>query len=196
MIKHLLALVLLIFLTACSGNHQENVAKLDKIYGKCDNPMTKNTMSDRDRKICQEKVRAAGPDGEVGEPKTFTDIINDLVGERIGAGGYANQGVVNSYLWQGSLKTLNSYALKNVDANGGYIETEWIIDQQSNQRCAIKAQIISSDFISNGVEVKIICQDKLNDDWVNVSEDFSEEEKKITLTILENARAYSLSNPS
>ena len=47
------------------GDLKANLKETDKIYGRCNNPNRQFTKVERD--ICEAKVRAAGPDGEIGE---------------------------------------------------------------------------------------------------------------------------------
>ena len=59
----------------------------------------------------------------------------------------------NRYLWQASLDVLSPFPIKIAD-NGGYIETDWIIDynQSSDKRCQIKVMVRSSELVSNGLK--------------------------------------------
>jgi hypothetical protein len=187
--KWLFLSLLSIFLLNCSGSHQENIAKLDKIYGKCNNPLTENTLTQYEKVVCQDKQRAAGPDGVVGEPKTINDIINDIVNKN-DEGKIVAYSAVNNSLWQGALKTFENYPIKNADFEGGYLETDWIYDSPPIERCLIKARIKTAELISNGIETKIICQSKMEDVWINQDKLFVGEEKKLTLKILENANEH------
>ena len=61
MYKVMLTLPILSFLMmACSNNMQENQAKLDKIYGPCDNHRQMSEL----KEIFVATRNAAGPDGE------------------------------------------------------------------------------------------------------------------------------------
>ena len=93
-----------------------------------------------------------------------------------------------------SLNILSDYPLKTADSNGGYLETEWIYDNQNDreQRCIIKIQINTIEFVSNGLETNIICQIKQNSEWKNTGEDFVGAEKQLTLAILSSSRNYYL----
>jgi hypothetical protein len=62
---------------------------------------------------------------------------------------------------------------------------------EPNRRCQIKINVVSQDFISTGVKTKLLCQEKDNDQWYPDSTLLVEEEKKITLTILEKAQELS-----
>ena len=64
--------ILLIFsclaLLSCNSgivgdNYQENLVKLDKIYGYCDNPHRNLNKSTVQYKVCKDKEAAAGADG-------------------------------------------------------------------------------------------------------------------------------------
>jgi hypothetical protein len=170
------------------GDIQKNLAETDKIYGKCNNPNRQFTYIQK--KICEDKVRAAGPDGVVGDPIDLTKVFSGLVGSNgkiVYAGSNSNQ-----FLWNGALETLKEFPLKTVDSQGGFISTEWIFEEPNpNQRCLIKVNITSRELMSNGVSTKIICQRKESDEWYSSNDLFIEEEKNLTLKILENASQLS-----
>ena len=191
MYKTLISLTLIALLGACSsgplgGDIQKNLEASDKIYGKCNNP--NRQFSYRDKKICEDKARAAGPDGVVDDPINITEIFNRGGGDNVVYAG-AN---LNQNLWNGSLAVLEQYPLKTVDSQGGFIATDWILDkEQPNQRCLIKVNVISRELISTGVNTKIICQNKEMENWYTNEKNFIEEEKQITLKILEKASQLS-----
>ena len=190
--KTLITLLAFILLQSCSsgplgGDIQKNLAETDKIYGKCNNPNRQFTYIQK--KICEDQVRAAGPDGVVGDPINLTEIFSGLGGnEKIVYGGSNS----NQFLWNGALETLKEFPLKTVDSQGGFISTEWIFeDTNPNQKCLIKVNITSRELLSNGLNTKIICQKKEADEWYSTNEVFMEEEKNLTLKILEKASQLS-----
>ena len=193
MLKSLISLVLVLFVTSCSqgimgGNIEKNLEATDKIYGRCDNPY--RSMTNVEKEICRGKVAAAGPDGKIDDPISLNDIFDRFnnPNKNIVYGGLS----VNQYLWQGSLSVLENYPLQTVDSQGGFISTDWIISKDDpSRRCQIKINVISQDFISTGVKTKLICQEKDNDQWYPDNTILVEEEKKITLTILEKAQELS-----
>ena len=148
--------------------------------------VTTNRQYIRWKEICIAKERAAGPDGKVGDPINLTEIIerfNDPSKNVVYAGSSVNQ-----FLWQGSLSVLEEYSLQTVDSQGGFISTDWILDRsEPNKRCQIKINVTSKDFISTGVNSKIICQELDNGQWYPGNLNLVEEEKSITLKILEKA---------
>ena len=98
----------------------------------------------------------------------------------------------NQFLWNGALETLKEYPLMTVDSQGGFISTDWILEEANpDQRCMIKINITSRELISNGVNTKILCQKKETEEWYSNNEMFIEEEKNITLKILEKASQLS-----
>ena len=193
MLKSLISLVLVLFVTSCSqgimgGNLEKNLEATDKIYGRCDNPY--RSMTNVEKEICRGKVAAAGPDGKIDDPISLNNIFDRFnnPNKNIVYGGLS----VNQYLWQGSLSALENYPLQTVDSQGGFISTDWIISKDDpSRRCQIKINVISQDFISTGVKTKLICQEKDNDQWYPDNTILVEEEKKITLTILEKAQELS-----
>lgn len=179
---------MIFFIQACSNsivgkNQEKNLEALDKVYGKCNNPHRQ--FSKVEKKICLEKERAAGPDGIVGEPINLTEII-----DRINNGPQVVYSGVNTneHLWNASIAVVDAYSLKNVDSQGGFISTDWIYRKElPNQRCLVKINVTSRELVSNGVNVKIICEDLINDQWFNDDQIYVNEEKKLTLKILEIA---------
>ena len=119
-------------------------------------------------------------------PHKSTDIIDKFNNpeKNVVYAGYS----VKLYLWQGSLLILEEYPLQTVDSQGGLISTDWILNKElPNKRCQIKVNVITQEFISTGVRTKFICQNKDNDQWYQSNDVLIEEEKKITLKILEKA---------
>ena len=185
---------MLLGLYACNSgqSYQANLERLDKIYGKCDNPY--RTYREVEYKICKDQEKAAGPDGEIGEPLDINELISGF--------GKKSENIVvsadtNNFLWDASLKVLDGYSLKMIDFDGGFIETNWIMKEENiKQRCLIKVHITSRELISNGVSNKIICETKKNDEWLSSKQEFLDAEKNLTLKILSTARDLSLQNPN
>ena len=194
MLKLLFGFVIALSISSCSqglneGNIEKNLKATDKIYGRCNNPNRQFTLIEKE--ICIAKERAAGPDGEVGDPLNLTEIIDKFNNpdKNVVYGGLS----VNEFLWNGSLSVLGAYPLQTVDSQGGFISTEWILDkEETNKRCQIKINITSQEFVSTGVETKILCQKKDGDEWYPEKEILVEEEKKITLRVLEKAQQLSI----
>jgi len=168
--------IIVFLLSACNNaNLNKNLEELDKVYGRCDNPHRQ--YSDVEYQICKDKERA----GTKQEPFNITDLLNRSKEDQI-----ANyKSAVNQNLWISSLDILKDYSLKIADSEGGYIETDWIYEGQN--RCLIKIQITSAELISTGVNTKILCQKNDNDLWVNDNINYINEEKQLTLKILESA---------
>ena len=173
-------LVLMGLLISCSAerNLEKNLKKLDENYGYCDNPQ--RDLTDYQYKICKDKERASA-----GEEFDLNTSLTDLFNRQQTIVSKSN---VNPLLWQSSLTVLQPYSLKIVDSNGGYIETDWIYENNSiNQRCAIKVQITSPELITTGVDTTFLCQNKNNEDWINDNSEYIEESKQLTLAILQKA---------
>ena len=193
MLKLLVSLVIGFTITSCSqglnsGNIEKNLEATDKIYGRCNNP--NRQFTEVEKEICVAKVRAAGPDGKVGDPINLTDVIARFNNPNKNV-VYAGSGT-NQFLWNGSLSVLEAYPLITVDSQGGFIASDWILDKnEPNKRCQIKVNVTSQDLISTGVKTKIICQEQDNNKWYSSDEILIEQEKKITLKILETAQKLS-----
>ena len=175
-----------------NGDLESNLERMDKVYGKCDNPHRQ--FSKGKKKICKDKERAAGPDGVVDDPINITELI-----ENYKSGGktvYAGM-AINQDLWNASIEVLENYSLKNIDSQGGFISTDWIIKKERvNQRCQVKVNIVSMELVSNGVNVKILCEEKGESVWYNDDKLYLDEEKLLTLKILEIADQLSTINKS
>ena len=190
LLKNLLTIFGFVFIISCTNANksEENLKKLDKIYGYCDNPHREISGTRYD--VCKAKEMAAGPDGEVGDSKSIGEIFGGLT-----SGSKNNQVTyiksVNDDLWQGTMDVLSPYSIKLIDSEIGYVETDWIYEKnEPNRRCLIKVQIKSAELVSNGVSTTISCQVKENDNWFNDSEQFIDQEKKLTLTILSKSQEY------
>lgn len=191
MIKRLIVLTVMVLgLYSCNTgqNYQANLERMDKIHGKCDNPY--RNYSPIEYKICKDRERAAGPDGEIGDPLDINELISGF-GKKEGA--IIVSADTNNFLWDASLRVMDAYSLKIIDYDGGFIETNWIMkDDTIDQRCLIKTHITSPELVSNGISNKIICENKKNGEWVSINEEYLDAEKNLTLKILSIARDLSL----
>jgi len=189
LLKNLIAILGFIFIVSCTNANksEENLKRLDKIYGYCDNPHRE--ISGTRYEVCKAKEMGAGPDGEVGEAQSIGEIFGGLGGSNKNQVTYIKS--VNNNLWQGTMDVLSPYSIKLIDSEVGYVETDWIYEKnEPNRRCLIKVQIKSAELVSNGVSTTISCQVKENDNWFNDSEQFIDQEKKLTLTILSKSQEY------
>ena len=171
--------------TACGDQHQKNVAKLDEVYGECDNPM--RSLTTRQYKECKIKEAANSDSEGIDIFDLFNkDENNNSQGQSVAMTS------INKYLWNASLNTLENYPIKILDPIGGYIQTEPVYDVQNDeQRCTIKIFVTSMELISNGIDVKLICEEKINNVWVLDQKDYSAEEKKLILSTLSRAKELS-----
>lgn len=170
------------------GNQQKNMEQLDKIWGKCNNPH--RILSKAEKLVCEDKERAAGPDGVVGEPVNVNEVLNRIRGggEKIVYAGAA----INPFLWNSSLAVVDKYSLRTVDSQGGFISTDWIINEKfPNQRCLIKINVTSKDLVSNGINTKFICENKKDSQWFIDEKEYLNEEKNLTIKILQIASELS-----
>ncbi|MDC3114351.1 DUF3576 domain-containing protein [Alphaproteobacteria bacterium] len=178
MLKVLSILLSLAFFYSCTGTHEGNMAKLDEAYG-CDNPQ--RVLSKSKYRACLAKQRAGGE-----TMFDLADSFDGLLGK--GEGNIIYQSSVNPYLWNASLEVTDKYPLKIADNQGGFIETDWIYERDNlNQRCLIKIHIKSRELITTGISSNFLCEKKNGDSWSVENYDYVEEEKQITLKILEIA---------
>ena len=178
-------------LLSCGGNMKRELEKRDKIYGYCENPL--RDFTEMDYNICKAKERARAPSNknEDMEPFNLTELIDKVRGGDLDTNGYVKANV-NPFLWQGSIDVTSVYDLKIADATGGFIQTEWITNKDTlEKRCMIKIQVISADYVSTGVKSKFICENKNQETWQTDGVEYFEEEKLLTLKILEASQKYS-----
>ena len=191
MFSGLSSIIILLFsflLINCSGTLEKELEELDKIYGYCDNPQ--RNIRGAKYEICKDKERAAGPSGisDKKEPLNLSNLFNEF---RLGSNNAIVQATVNPALWKASLEVMQSYDLKFVDNQGGYLQTEWIYQSSNpNSRCLIKIQITSPELISNGVKSSFNCEENNNGIWETDGNDYIQEEKNLNLRILELAQEY------
>ena len=180
MFKYFCGFLISIFLYGCSGNFREQRDKAAKLYGECDIPSENLKANKIKYKQCKAKERA---DGE-----SLFNLEGDL-NELIGRGEEkVYQYSVNPYLWSASLEVTSLYPIKIADNQGGFIETDWITKSDNNsQRCLIKIRVLSTELITTGVDTKFLCEYKDKDIWVTDNVEYLQEEKQITLKILEIA---------
>ena len=185
MLKTLSLLVTLIFIYSCNANHESNMAKLDQTFG-CKDPH--KNLSKRKMRDCMAKQRAGGE-----SLLSLSDDFNKLLGGNDKDVIY--QSTVNPYLWNASLEVTKSYPLKIADNQGGFLETDWIYDSKNkNLRCLIKIQIKSRELTTTGVKSNFLCEKKDDSNWLPENKEYIEEEKQITLKILDVAGNLSKSN--
>jgi hypothetical protein len=192
--KFIISLLLLLFLASCGGlnvgsDYQENLKRLDQVHGYCDNPIRNIKKGTLRYKICKDKEKAAGADGIIDDEFNlpFSDMLN-----RNNSSNATLALPYNRYLWEGSLAVLAEFPLKNVDSQGGYLETEYIYEKDLNdKRCVIKVNVTSTELLSTGVTAKVLCQNNIQENWVSDGQDYQEESKQLTLSILTQAAELS-----
>ena len=180
-----------VLILSCQGTREQELKKLDKLWGYCDNPHRE--FSELEYSTCKRKEMARLPSGKNKDMEAFnlTGFLDKVRSGETGSGLIKSN--VNPYLWQGSIDVTSEYDLKIADATGGYIQTEWIYDEDesTNNRCMIKIQILSADFISTGIKSNFLCENKNQETWKSDGREYLEEEKILTLKILEASQKYS-----
>lgn len=186
--KFFLVLLLLLGVTlieSCSSKNEQTLQEMDKFYrfGECENPHRKLTPVEKQNCIAK---KMGGGEG------AFDLNLGNIFGNK---DKEQNQSAlissVNSKLWNGALEVLRPYSLNKVDSIGGYIETDWIVNENElNKRCLIKIQISSAEVVSNGVNALLLCQKLTNDIWVNDGVDYLEESQNLTIAVLNKSTNY------
>ena len=180
-------LLISLLLLGCSSNYNDNMEALDELYGKCDNP--NRTLTKKQYKVCKAQEDA----GDLNKDQVDILAIFNRDSKKTNNSGVSMS--INPNLWQASLQILKRYPLENADALGGIIETKYIYSEENiNQRCVIKILITSQEIISNGVNTEIICENKKADNWYTDQNNYLEEAKQITLSILKKANELKLSS--
>ena len=180
MFKYFFGIIGIIFFYSCSGNYEEQRTKAAKLYGECDIPSENLKANKIKYKQCKAKERAGG--------ESLFDLDGDLNDLIKGDSKKVYQYSVNPYLWSASLEVTSPYPIKIADNQGGFIETDWITQSDNNsQRCLIKIRVLSTELITTGVNTKFLCENKNNDIWVSDDKEYFQEEKQITLKILDIA---------
>ena len=111
--------------------------------------------------------------------------LTELFSAKNNADGIIN---VNAFLWRASLNILSIAPLISTDALGGTIISDWYINKNiKNQRLKITAFILTQEFRSYGIKVKVHIQNFKNNVW---SETFTDNDlaNKIEENILNEAR--------
>lgn len=192
----LLLLTLIFIVQGCTNANQseENLKKLDKVYGYCDNPQ--RSITGKQYEVCKAREDSAGPDGEIGEGKSISEIFSSITGNKNNNNGQVQViSAVNRELWRGAMEVLSPYSIKNIDSNVGYIETDWIYDKSdTSRRCLIKVQINSAELIATGVTTKFTCQIKDGQDWYIDPQNYDNQSQKFTLNILSKASEFNSQN--
>ena len=119
----------LFFIYSCTGTYEKNMAELDEVYG-CDSPH--KNLSKSKYRACLAKQRAGGE-----TMFDLADSFDGLLGK--GEGNVIYKSTINPYLWNASLEVTEKYPLKIADNQGGFIETDWIYENNNlSKRCLIK----------------------------------------------------------
>ncbi len=180
-----------VLILSCQGTREQELKKLDKLWGYCDNPHRE--FSELEYNTCKRKEMAKRSDDANMEPFSLTDLMDKINNGFDSGSGLVNSSV-NPYLWQGSIDVTSDYNLKIADATGGFLQTEWIYEENSsNKRCLIKIQIVSAEYISTGVKSSFLCENKNQDIWITDGKKYPQEEKMLTLKVLEASQKYSSS---
>ena len=158
MIKYILFLYILIFISACSSS--ERVLK-NPITGEKKNP------------------GIFSKDSEKGI--TLSDIMSPDDSESSSVN-------VNGFLWRATLNILSIAPLISTDALGGTIITDWYANKNiKDKRIKITAYISTSELRSDGIEVKVHVQNFKNNFWSETFLD-NKLANQIEVNILNEAR--------
>lgn len=139
MIKYILIVFFLIFLSACS-----------------------NTNSVVENPITGEKRSPGIFSKDSSKGISLSDILNP-------ENSVNNNVNVNGFLWRASLNVLSIAPLISTDALGGTIITDWYVNKNiKDQRIKITAYITTSELRSDGIRVKVHVQKLKNNVWSEI----------------------------
>ena len=127
---HRLFFIIITFflITSCQGNREQQLEKLDELWGYCDNPH--RDFGDLEYDTCKRKERAKTPSGKNKdmEPFNLTGLLTGAAEKQVGIHK------MNAILFYGKITdVISSYDLKIADATGGYIRQR-IYDKNASQR--------------------------------------------------------------
>ena len=136
MVKYIIYLFIMIFISACSGNDTD-----------LKNPVTGEKNS----------PGIFSKDSEKGI--SLSDILNpkDMNNSNLS---------INGFLWRASLNILSIAPLISTDALGGTIITDWYVNKNiKDKRIKITTFITTSELRSEGISVKVHVQKFKNGFW-------------------------------
>ena len=136
MIKYILLIYVIVFISACSGK----------------NPTVKNPITGEEKTpgIFSKDASKGISLSDVLNPKKKPSFSNN----------------VNGFLWRASLNVLAIAPLISTDALGGTIITDWYTNKNiKNKRVKIVSYITTSELRSEGIEVKVHIQNFKNNFW-------------------------------
>ena len=136
MVKYIIYLFIMIFISACSGNDTD---LKNPVTGEKNNP------------------GIFSKDSEKGI--SLSDILNpkDMNNSNLS---------INGFLWRASLNILSIAPLISTDALGGTIITDWYVNKNiKDKRIKITTFITASELRSEGVSVKVHVQKFKNGFW-------------------------------
>ncbi len=158
MIKYIIFIYILIFVSACSSNNQV-----------VENPITGEKQT----------PGIFSKNSEKGI--SLSDILNPKENETSSIN-------VNGFLWRATLNILSIAPLISTDALGGTIVTDWYTNKNiKNKRIKITAFISTSELRSDGIEIKVHVQ-KFNDNFWSETFLDNELANQIEINILNEAR--------
>lgn len=99
--------------------------------------------------------------GSLAGPEGFTLGGDKVSGRTVDGGG----NVVNRYLWQASLDTLQFVPLVSSDGPGGVLVSDWYHPSNAKDRLKIQVRIKSKQLRSDALEVTVYKQVRDKSEW-------------------------------
>lgn len=138
--KYILAILLPLFLSACSGEKAEGVDNASK-----------------PKSARQERIESKGK--ITGEGLSFGGPAEEK------SAGASPLGV-NSFLWRASLDTLSFMPLASADPFGGVIITDWYEDPKTpGERFKVNVLILDRTLRADGVKITVFKQKAAGNAW-------------------------------
>lgn len=129
--------------------------------------------------------------GSLAGPEGITFGSTKVSGRTESSGGQ----VVNRYLWQASLDTLNFAPLVSSDGPGGILITDWYHPTGASDRLKIQVRIKDKQLRSDALEVSVYKQMKKNTQWRDAGID-NKASRDLENIILQKARSIRVSENS
>ena len=202
LIKLVLYLLLLTFLTSCNRNlSNEDKEELwskaqttGEIYNRSGSKLPNASDSQKAKAMRDAQTRLTTGGGLFGGDGGI-DVFGMINRQRNqNSGGMGGVGMpINPYLWQASLETINFMPLSSTDPFAGTIITDWYTSESNNgERCKLNIFIKGLDLKTQNLDVLSFCQKLSNNQWVNKPSN-QEDNIKLENAILNKAKKLKLS---
>ena len=173
LIKLLIVIVSLIFMTSCNSGKSEE--EMEELWSKAQTTgqiiersgTAINPTIDKDLAMRDAQTRLQTGGGLFGKKGlSVSGLINQDTETNTVVGSIGM--TINVYLWKASLDTINFMPLSSADPIGGTIITDWYTSTNNpDERCKLNIFISGTELKTQNLRVASFCQNYINDRWVN-----------------------------